>query len=210
MSTAYRTLLLITILVLPGLPLASQQSQSVQALRIGPTAGYLTFGTYFTGPAGLRFSNDNAAAFGGELEFPVWRNLSVVGNVLHATSDWSFQEVPLIGSLTLGGASLWFFDAGLRLHFPLGRARTVMPFVELGGGAIRYAVNNALLEGQATNLALVGGLGITTRIGERLGLQARVKDYFASFRSVDEAAELGVTGRRAHTVGFLLGVSLGL
>lgn len=210
MSISYRTLLLISILVLPGLPLASQQSRSVQAIRIGPTVGYLTFGTYFTGPGGLRFSNDNAAAFGGELEFPVWRDLSVVGNVLHATSDWSFQEVPLIGSVTIGGASLWFFDAGLRLHFPLGSRRAVLPFVELGGGAIRYSVDNALLEGQATNLALVGGVGLTTRIGERLGLQARVKDYFASFRSVDDAASLGVTGRRAHTVGFLFGVSLGL
>ena len=210
MSIANRMIPLIAMLVLPGLPLAAQQSASVQALRIGPTAGYLTFGTYFTGPGGLRFSNDNAAAFGGELEFPVWRNLSVVGNVLHATSDWSFQEVPLIGSVTLGGASLWFFDAGLRLHFPLGSARTVLPFVEAGAGAIRYAVNNPLLEGQATNFALVGGLGVMTRIGERLGLEARVKDYFASFRSVDDAAALGVNGRRAHTVGFLVGVSLGL
>jgi hypothetical protein len=134
----------------------------------------------------------------------------VIGNVLHATSDWSFQEVPLIGSLTIGGASLWFFDAGLRLHFPLGTTRTVMPFVEAGAGAIRYAVNNPLLEGQATNLAFVGGLGVTTRIGERLGVEARVKDYYASFKSVDEAASLGVEGRRAHTVGFLVAVNIGL
>jgi hypothetical protein len=210
MSIVSRTILLIGVLALPGFPAAAQQPRSVQALRIGPTAGYLTFGTYFTGPGGLRFSNDNAAAFGGGLEFPVWRDLSVVGNVLHATSDWSFQEVPLIGSLTLGGASLWFFDAGLRLHFPLGRTRTVLPFVEAGAGAIRYAVNNPLLEGQATNVAFVGGLGVTTRIGERLGVEARVKDYFASFKSVDEAAAFGVNGRRAHTVGFLVGISIGL
>ena len=207
---AYRTILLITVLVLQTFPLAAQRSGSGQAVRIGPTAGYLTFGTYFTGPGGLRFSNDNAAAFGGELEFPVWRDLSVIGNVLHATSDWSFEEVPLIGSVTLGGASLWFFDAGLRLHFPLGSARTVLPFVEAGAGAIRYAVNNPLLEGQATNWSLVGGLGVTTRIGERLGVEARVKDYFASFKSVDDAAALGVSGRRAHTIGFLVGVSIGL
>jgi hypothetical protein len=209
MSVPSRTILLL-ILALPGYPLAAQQSSSVQALRIGPTAGYLTFGTYFTGPGGLRFSNDNAAAFGGELEFPVWRDLSVVGNVLHATSDWSFQEVPLIGSLTIGGASLWFFDAGLRLHFPLESGRTVLPFVEAGAGAIRYAVNNPVLEGNATNLAFVGGLGVATRIGERIGVEARVKDYFASFKSVDEAASLGVEGRRAHTVGFLLGINIGL
>jgi hypothetical protein len=82
--------------------------------------------------------------------------------------------------------------------------------VEAGAGAIRYAVNNPLLEGAATNLAFVGGLGVTTRIGERLGVEARVKDYYASFRSVDEAEALGVTGRRAHTVGFLVGVNVGL
>jgi hypothetical protein len=82
--------------------------------------------------------------------------------------------------------------------------------VEAGAGAIRYAVNNPLLEAQATNFALVGGLGVTTRIGARLGLEARVKDYFASFRSVDDAAALGVSGRRAHTIGFLIGLSLGL
>lgn len=210
MSIASRIILLIGILALSETPAAAQQARSIQALRIGPTAGYLTFGTYFTGPGGLEFSNDNAAAFGGELEFPVWRELSVVGNVLHATSDWSFQEVPLIGSLTLGGASLWFFDAGLRLHFPLGRSRTVMPFVEAGAGAIRYAVNNPLLEGQATNLAFMGGLGVATRIGERFGVEARVKDYIASFKSVDQAASLGVNGRRAHTVGFLVGVTVGL
>jgi Outer membrane protein beta-barrel domain len=210
MSIASRTILPLGILALSVFPALAQESGSVQAMRIGPTAGYLTFGTYFTGPGGLRFSNDNAAAFGGGLEFPVWRDLSVIGNVLHATSDWSFQEVPLIGSLTLGGASLWFFDAGLRLHFPLGSKRTVLPFVEAGAGAIRYAVNNPLLEGQATNLAFVGGLGVTTRIGERLGVEARVKDYFASFKSVDDAAALGVNGRRAHTVGFLVGVHIGL
>jgi hypothetical protein len=210
MSVAKRSILFLSVLTCPGTALAAQQPPSVQAVRIGPTAGYLTFGTYFTGPAGLRFSNDNAAAFGGELEFPVWRDLSVIGNVLHATSDWSFQGVPLIGSLTIGGASLWFFDAGLRLHFPVGSSRTVLPFVEAGAGAIRYAVNNPLLEGQATNLAFVGGLGLTTRIGKRLGVEARVKDYYASFRSVDNAAALGVSGRRAHTLGFLVGVSFGL
>jgi hypothetical protein len=85
-----------------------------------------------------------------------------------------------------------------------------VPFVEAGGGAIRYAVNNALIEGEATNFAFVGGVGVQSRIGDRFALQLRVKDYLASFRSVDEAADLGVQGRRAHTIGFLLGLSIGL
>jgi hypothetical protein len=53
MSVAKRCVLFLTIPALFGTGLAAQQSPSVQAVRIGPTAGYLTFGTYFTGPAGF-------------------------------------------------------------------------------------------------------------------------------------------------------------
>jgi hypothetical protein len=211
MSNAGRPTLLLVAFALTVSPLGAQDARTPSTvLRLGPTAGYLTFGTYFTGPGGLRFSNDNAVGFGAELDFPVWRNLSLVGNVLRATSDWGFEEVPFVGSVTLGGASLWFFDAGLRFHFPLGQARTVLPFIEAGAGAIRYAVNNDLLIGDATNFAFVGGLGVYTRLGDRFGFTVRVKDYLASFRSVDDAAALGVRGRRAHTVGFLLGLNISL
>lgn len=192
---------------------AAAQKPSIprgEVVRIGATAGYLAFGSYFSGPAGLRFSNDNGLGYGAEVGVNVLRNLSVVGSVLHATSDWSFQQVPLVGSITIGGASLWFFDAGLRLHFPLGRRQTFLPFVEAGAGAIRYAVDNPLLVGSATNFALIGGVGFLARLGDRFGLQAQVKDHAASFRSVDQAAAFGVRGRWAHTVGFLMGLSVGL
>lgn len=179
-------------------------------MRIGATAGYLTYGSYFSGPGGLRFSNDDGIGYGAEIGVGVLRNLSLVGSVLHATSDWSFQQVPLVGSLTIGGASLWFYNAGLRLHFPIGRGETFRPFVEAGAGAIRYAVDNPLLTGSATNFALVGGVGVLARLGDRLGLQAQVRDHAASFRSVDQAAAFGVRGRWAHTVGFLAGLSVGL
>ncbi len=201
-----------TVFLLAVSPIAAQETPSHQSqhVRFGVTAGYLTYGSYFTGPAGLRFSNDNGIGYGGEVDVKVWRNLSVVGNVLHATSDWSFQEVPLIGTISIGGARLWFFDAGLRLHFPIGSARAIMPFLEAGAGAIRYEVNNPLLVGSATNVAVIGGVGLLAKLGNRFAFQMRVKDHAASFRSVDEAAAFGVRGRWAHTVGFLVGVSLGL
>ncbi|MBA3445224.1 MAG: outer membrane beta-barrel protein [Gemmatimonadales bacterium] len=193
-------------------PAAAQTSSipRVETVRIGATAGYLTYGSYFSGPAGLRFSNENGFGYGAEVGVRVLRNLSLVGSVLHATSDWSFQQVPLVGSVNIGGASLWFYNAGLRLHFPLGRRQTLRPFVEAGAGAIRYAVDNPLLTGNATNFSLIGGVGVLARLGERLGLQVQVRDHAASFRSVDQAAAFGVRGRWAHTVGFLAGLSVGL
>jgi Outer membrane protein beta-barrel domain len=198
------------LLLLPSSLAAQDLSNSPRRFHVTPTAGYLSYGAYFNGPGGLSFSNQNGAAYGGQVDVTVWRNLSLVGSVLHATSDWSFQGVPLIGSVNVGGANLWLYDAGLRLQFPLGATRTVAPFVEAGAGAIRYAVDNVLLTGHATNFAVTGGVGILARLNDRLSLEAKVKDHAASFRSVDQASAFGVTGRWAHTVGFLVGVGVGL
>jgi hypothetical protein len=172
--------------------------------------GYLVYGSYFSGPAGLEFSNDNGVGYGAELAVHLARNFEVFGSALHATSDWSFQGVPFVGSISVGGASLWFFDAGLRARVPLGSTGRISPFVQLGGGAIRYAVDNALLSDHATNFAFSGGLGVTADLSRRVSVQGVVKDYLASFRSVDEGAVLGIEGRRAHTLAFLIGAGIGL
>jgi hypothetical protein len=204
-------LLVIPALLVPFSAAASQVSgPTPHSFEISPMAGYLAFGTYFTGPGGIRFSNQDGFGYGAQLSVPVWRNLSLVGSALHGTSDWSFESVPLLGSIAIGGASLWFFDAGLRVNLPLGASSPVWVFGQATAGAIHYSVDNALFTGQATNFALSGGVGLRAWLGGRVSLQGMVKDYIASFRSVDDAASLGVEGRRAHTLAVLVGLGLGL
>jgi hypothetical protein len=195
-------------------PLASAGSQepTPPPLRVQliPTAGYLTFGTYFTGPGGIQFSNQDGVAFGGQLAVTLWRHISLVGSVMHGSSDWSFESVPLVGSISIGGASLLFYDAGLRFSYPLGRFSPVSAVGQVTAGAIRYSVDHPLFTGAATNVALSAGAGVTARLKRRVTLQVLFKDYVASFRSVDDAASFGVEGRRAHTLGLLLGLGIGL
>jgi hypothetical protein len=202
-----RLLLLPALLVLP-LTTGASQSPPQRPLLLVPTAGYLSFGDYFTGPGGVRFSNQNGVGYGAQLSLRLRKNLSLVGTVLHGTSDWSFDEVPLLGNVTVDGASLWFYDAGLRLHFPLGSS-PVSAFGQASAGAIRYAINNPLLTGHATNFTWSAAVGLMTQLGDRLSLQGQLKDYVASFRSVDEASAFGVEGRRAHTLAALIGVGVG-
>jgi hypothetical protein len=64
--------------------------------------------------------------------------------------------------------------------------------------------------GETPNLAFGGGVGLVIDLGKRARVQALVKDYVASFRSVDEAEFLGVEGRRAHTFAVLVGLGIGL
>lgn len=178
-------------------------------MRVIPTVGYLVFGSYFSGPGDLEFSNENGPAYGGELEVSLGRRFSVIGSALHGTSDWSFRGVPLLGTVAVGGASLWFYDAGLRLRFPLGTTGRVSPYVQASAGAARYAVSNVLLTDQATNFAFSGGVGVLAQLGGRLSLQGTVKDYLASFKSVDQGVAVGIEGRRAHTLAFLVGAGIG-
>jgi hypothetical protein len=203
-------LTLVPLLLAPLASTAAQSPVSRASVEILPTAGYLVFGTYFTGPEEIQFSNQDGLGYGAEVAVPVWRNLSVVGSVVHGTSDWSFESVPFLGSVSIGGASLWFYDVGLRLGFPLGAASPVSAIAQLGAGAIHYSVDNALISEEATNLALTAGIGVAARLGRRVSLQGLIKDYIASFRSVEDAAAFGVEGRRAHTVGFLVGLGVRL
>jgi hypothetical protein len=206
------TLLIAATLAIAPFSSGSTQLSSgsrVPSLEVFPTGGYLVFGTYFTGPGGVRFSNEDGFGYGAQLAVALWRNLSLVGSVLHGTSDWSFEPVPLLGRITVDGASLWFYDAGVRFMVPLGERIPVSVFGQATAGAIQYAVENPLFSGKATNFALSGGMGLMTRVAERVSLHVLVKDYIASFRSVEDAAAFGVEGRRAHTVGFLVGLGVG-
>jgi hypothetical protein len=203
------SLLILTLTSLLLKPAVGQQPETATRVRVIPTVGYLVFGSYFSGPGGVEFSNQNGATYGGELEVAVDRRFSVIGSALHATSDWSFSGVPLLGTVSVGGASLWFYDAGLRVRFPLGATGRVSPYIQASAGAARYAVDNVLLSDHATNFAFSGGAGVLAQLAGRVSIQGMVKDYVASFKSVDQGVAVGIEGRRAHTVAFLLGAGIG-
>jgi hypothetical protein len=105
-------------------PLTATAAQSLpdsSRITVSPTAGYLAYGTYFTAPGGVSFSNHDGFGIGAELDFRAWRSLSVIASVLHGSSDWSFESVPLVGAISLDGASLWFVDTGHRERPHLGQ-----------------------------------------------------------------------------------------
>jgi hypothetical protein len=184
----------------------AQSAPDSRRITISPTAGYLTYGTYFTAPGGVRFSNHDGFGIGAELDIRAWRRLSIIASALHGSSDWSFESVPLVGAISLDGASLWFVDVGLRVGLPL--ALGVDGFAQATAGAVRYGIENALISDHATNFAFSGGLGIRAYLGQRVSVVALVKDYIASFSSVDDAEAFGIEGQRAHTVALLLGAGI--
>lgn len=183
---------------------AQGQGQPEQRIEAVGSVGYLHSGDYFTGPGSTSLNNGDGVAVALQVHLPVYRWLGLVIAASHAEPDWKLNGVPLLGTVTLPGASLWFGDVSLRGSLPISRsAQPTYLFGQIGAGAARYAVSTTILgnrlEDHATNFAFALGAGVGIPIAGRIGGELMGKDYIASFKSVRDLETLGVRGKRAHT-----------
>jgi hypothetical protein len=192
------------------------QVGSPPKVHIAAGGGLLTSGAYFTGPGDLELANGDAFAGTLQVSVPVHRSLAVVVAGSHARPEWRLTGVPLIGSLGVSGARLWFADAALRGHLPLGDASVTAPvaFAQAGAGLAHYDVRATVLgnsvDEHATNFALALGAGLVLPFSERFGMEVMAKDYIASFRSVRDLEGFGIEGQRAHTLLLSVSARVGL
>jgi hypothetical protein len=202
----------------PLLPLAPARAQAPRPHRVQVAAGggFMTSGSYFTGPGDLALAADDALAGALEVAVPVHRSFAIVISGVHARPAFQLSGLPLVGSVGMHGARLWFTDAAVRGHVPLD-ARSpagAAVFAQLGAGLAYYSVSAAVLgnaiDEHATNFAGAVGAGIDLPLSDRVGLQVMGKDYIASFRSVRDLESLGIEGHRTHTLLLLASARLGL
>ena len=208
-SLPRRACLALVLLLAPAL--AEAQSTADSRVQVAAGGGFMTSGTYFSGPAGLELGGDDAFAGSLQASVPVHRSLLIVVAGSYARPDFRLTGVPLVGSVGLRGAHLWFADAALRGQLPLGAASPTAPvaFAQAGPGLAHYSVNATVLgnaiDESATNVAAALGVGLGLSFTDRLGAEVMVKDYITSFKSVRDLEAFGIEGRRTHT--FLFGVS---
>jgi hypothetical protein len=200
----YRTCLVLLSISLFGTA-SSWCQDPVSRLQVAGGVGYLTSGDYFTGPGSTAFANGDAAAGMLQVGLRVHRSFDVVLAGAYAQPEWRLDGIPLIGSLSLPGASLWFGDAALRGRLPLGQSRRPVSLLgQVGAGLVHYGVATSVLgnriDANATNFAVVLGAGVQAPLARRIGLELLAKDYIASFKSVRDLEAFGVKGRRAHTI----------
>jgi hypothetical protein len=195
---------------------AGAQTPQPHRLEVAAGAGFMSSGAYFTGPTALQLAAGDALAGALEVAVPVHRSFSIVVSGVHARPSFELSGLPLIGSVGVHGARIWFADAAVRGHLPLGPARPEGPtvFAQLGAGLAYYSVNAAVLgnvvDEHATNFAGALGAGIDLPLTRRLGLLVMGKDYIASFRSVRDLESLGIEGQRTHTLLLLASARLGI
>lgn len=208
--TAFSPACLIAVVCLtPSIAVA--QGNRPPRVQVTAGGGFLTSGAYFTGPGHLAL--DNSDAFTGLVQVivPVRPFVRLVAGGAYASPTWRLSGIPLVGSIGVDGASLWFADAAVRGEVPIRRTGSPGPtaFAQAGVGVAHFALSTAVLDravdGSATNLALSLGAGLGVPLTRRVGLELLAKDYIVSFKSVHELDALGIQGRRTHT--FVLALS---
>lgn len=204
-------------LALPALPAAAQSGPTVE---LRPYAGYMRFGDFLRGPAGVALTAEPGTAFGMQGSVNLGRSrFSVYGNAALARTRATVSGAPSVfgfdvGSVGLGTTTMQFFDGGVQMDLVnrYDERQKVVPFVQLGAGAVRYDVDNAIAEQfvttSGTNFAGNVGLGADIRVTPSFAVNVLAKDYIADFRN-STTSQFGAQGRWANHLGLNVGVTFG-
>lgn len=200
-------------LVFAALPAAAQRAgitrSPAASIAISPYAGYMTFGNLVDGPLSTRLSSASAPVYGAQVNLPLGDVVSIVGNVAYTEPDLR-AGVPIVGDFSVGKSSVWLYDAGLQLSAPgYGRGdRGIFPFVQVGGGAMRYDVQVSGLSRIATNAAFTAGIGADIPLAPNIGIRLAARDYIGKF-DFNQATSLDVNTNTSNNVALSAGLKLG-
>ena len=181
---------------------------SGKAFDFTPYVGYMVFGSLMDGPLGTSIGNAPAPVFGAQLGMRLAPNISLVGNVAAASSDFK-AGIQLIGGLSVAHSNLLLYDGGLQLDVPVMMiaGTSMSPFVQAGAGAMRYEISQSFLSTNATNFAGNVGIGADVAIGNNIGVRLMAKDYIGKFDFKD-ATFIDFETKTANSLAFSAGLRM--
>ena len=197
-------------LAVSAAPMAAQSSKPA-IFTLSPYVGYMNFGDYFETSNNIEFSNENGALYGAQAQLDLGRFFSLYGNFGYTSSKFTFENYYGAGqALNLNDVGVWLYDGGVQLRMPISRDASsgISPFVQAGGGAIRYSSeNDDIRSSSSTNAAFNFGGGIDWQFG-KVGIRLMAKDYVTSLDWTDfDNVELD--DRTAHNWGLTAGFKIG-
>lgn len=186
--------------------LGAQTPEATPQVHITPYVGYMMFGDYLKGPFGTTLTNSPGLIYGTQLDLPMSKNVSLVGNLGYTSSDFQVG-VPFLGGFTAGRSQMYIYDAGLQYSFGQTKTNSLAfsPFVQAGVGAMHYNIDADFLTTTATNLAGNVGVGADFAVGRGVALRLMARDYIGQF-NFEDATGLGLTGQTANNFALTAGL----
>jgi hypothetical protein len=200
----------VALIALTVTPLAAQTAvpTPLPLAEVSPYVGYFMASNIAEGPLGTSLSAGSGALYGAQVRIPLVPAVAVIGNFGYTTGKLTFG-VPILGGVSFGDAKTYLYDGGLQLSAPaLARGKTALiPFAQLGVGAIRREISAGGLSNTSTNLAWNAGFGADMAIVPGIGVRILMKDYIGKF-DIKEATGLDVKSRTMNDWGLSVGVNL--
>ena len=200
----------VALVALTVTPLAAQTAvpAALPLAEVTPYVGYFIASNIAEGPLGTSLSAGSGALYGAQVRIPLVPAVAVIGNFGYTTGKLTFG-VPVLGGVSFGDAKTYLYDGGLQLSAPaLARGKTALiPFAQLGVGAVRREISAGGLTNTSTNLAWNAGFGADMAIVPGIGVRILMKDYIGKF-DIKEATGMDVKSRTMNDWGLSLGVNL--
>lgn len=210
MPSVVRLVSVLTFIALAAAPMPAQTTKraSLPLLEIAPYAGYLVASDLLTGPLGTRISSGGSALYGAQLSVPINRYVAAVGNVAYAKRDLSIG-IPILGGIDVGKSATWLYDGGLQLSAPaMTRGHgALVPFAQVGVGAVRRDIDVDVVATRSTNLAWNAGAGLDLALARAIALRVLAKDYVGRF-DVREATGVDARPDVTHSWALTAGLKL--
>jgi hypothetical protein len=190
-------------------PLAAQgTTPQLPLVEVSPYVGYFMASNIAEGPLGTSLSSGSGALYGAQLRIPLVPAVAVIGNFGYSTGKLEFG-VPILGGVSFGDAKTYLYDGGIQLSAPaLARGSTALvPFAQVGVGAVRREIEAGGLANTSTNLAWNAGFGADMNIVPGIGVRILMKDYIGKF-DIREATGINVDSRTMNDWALSLGVNL--
>jgi len=210
MRISHRFLIAAASAIVGSAPLAAQAPNSGTVLHIAPYGGYMIFGSYLKGPLNSTLTNKPGLIYGTQVGLSLAPNLSLVGNIGYTTTDIQVG-LPFLGGVSVGHSSMLMYDADLEYNLGAlgsskeGSSMPISPFVQAGVGAMRYTIDESILQTNATNFAGNIGIGADLTLSRGMALRVLAKDYIGKFNFQD-ATGLGISGETAHNFALTAGL----
>lgn len=184
-------------------------TEIIPSPSITPYGGYMVFGSILNGPLGTNLTSAAAPVYGAQVNLPLGSSVSIVGNLAYSQPNLEVG-IPILGGIDVGKSDVWMYDAGLQLSAPvMSGQRSIIPFVQAGIGGMKYNVQVAGLNTNASNLAFNAGVGADLPLAQNIGLRIMAKDYIGKF-DVNQATSLDVTsGKTSNNIAISAGLKLG-
>lgn len=160
-------------------PRSTPISVSRGSFAIAPYGGYLVSQKFVEGPLDSSLGVNSSPVYGVQASLPLAPGASLVGAFGFASGDLEVG-VPLLGGVSIGDSDAWMADIVVELRADAWeeQGKRLVPFAQLGGGAMHRELSVLGVTAKTTDFIVTGAVGADLPVARNISLRLLAKDHW--------------------------------